>query len=233
MKMNRRSVLGSLCSVLLLMLLAGCSTTIEAQQQRFNSNTDNMELLATKKPMQKMDVMAKLASFKAEQAKIVAGTGDQKKALLALNRRMESYMKKLNPKPIKPVGSKLTGKPVGTPGATPGTAPGKAGIIRPGSAKPGMPAAPGKLGTVPGKPMGAPGKLGVAPGKPMAAPPGKLGAKPMAPASAPARPMAAPGKLGAAPAKPMAPAKRMAPAGKLGAKPAPRKLGAPSSAPTR
>ena len=249
MKFNVRYLLAALLSLGLLVALTGCSTTVEAQQQRFASNADSMELLATQQPMRKADILKKLADYKAEQTKIMAGAGDQKKELSALNRRVEKYLDALDPsrKAPKTTGTKLgtsTGTQVAPPGskvapAAPGAKPmGASGIIKPGSAKPvGTP-----MGAPGAKPMGAPGKLGVAPGaKPMGATPGKLGTAP-----------AAPGKLGAPKAMPagkmaMPPPAKMpppppglkplgkpaaAPAGKLGAPTAPKKaLGTPSSQP--
>ena len=235
MKINLSRLSAGLCSLCLLFTLAACGTTVEAQQQRFNSNADSMELLATKQPTRKADILKKLGEYKGEQTKIVAGSGDQKKQMLTLNRRMEKYLDQLDPTRVKKAvtGSKLA-KPtprVTPPGAKPvpaGARPiGNTNIIKPGSAKPGIapvgapgvrPGVTNRIGVAPT----APGKLGVRPpsGKMAMPPPAKMPPPPPG-----MRPMAKPaGKLGA----PAMPAK------KLGAPAMPaKKLGAPGSQTTR
>ncbi|MCB9536244.1 MAG: rhomboid family intramembrane serine protease [Myxococcales bacterium] len=210
------------CGALSLLLACG---SVEGQENQFKRNVDTIEALATKQPMRKADIMAKLAEFKAEKDKIMASSDDKKTALARLNSRMNDYVAKFDPSMAKKpaTGSKLgttaPGKRMGTtaPGAAPGMAkPGMAPGAAPGMAKPGMApgAAPGMANPGMAKPGMAPGaapgmaKPGMAPGAaPGMAQPG------MAPGAAPG--MAKPGMApGAAPgmAQP-----GMAPGGKLGA----------------
>ena len=210
----------------LVSISTGCSTTVEAQQSRFDRAIDSLEIVGTKQPMKKADITAKVSSFKAERDKIMAGTGDQKAEMARLASRVESYTSKLAPTMATGTttaapGTKLA-KPTMTPppgkGAAPGiaTAPGaipnkmgNSGTLKPTLGNPG--AVPGTLGATTSKlgaPGATPGKLG-APG----VMPGKLGA-----------PSAMPGKLGAPGAMP----------GKLGAPGAmPGKLGAPGAMPVK
>ena len=193
----RNGLLGLFC-LFVLTLTAGCSTTVEAQQNRFDRAIDNLEIVGTKQPMKKAGVTAKIVSFKAERDKIVAGAGDQKTQLARLSSRVESYTNKLSPTlgttTTGPVGSKLarptTTSPPGQPTgiARPGVVPGRIGA-------PGV--ATGKLGA-PGVATGRLGAPGMAPGK-LGAPgmvPGKLGAPGMVSGKLGAPGMAA-GTLGA------------------------------------
>ncbi len=191
MRMDLRAVIGGVL-LALVMLLAGCGTTIEAQQNRFAKNSDTMEALAAKKPMMKTAVMDKLVGFKAERDKIVAAGGEKAPTELArLNSRMEEYVRKIDPSMApqkstassKKLNTTTTNTPPGSGTATPAAAPaGKLGggsntIPAPGTA---TPAPAGKLGgtPAPGTPTGtAPaGKLGGTPAPGTApAPSGKLG----------------------------------------------------------
>jgi hypothetical protein len=186
----------------------GCGS-VEGQENAFKKNVDAMEALATKQPMRKADIIKKLADFKAEKEKIMAGSGDKKTELARLNGRLKDYMTKLDPslaakKAATGAKAKLgTKAKLGAPGsqAKPKAAPGSQ--VKPMGAPPAV------------KPMGAPPAV-----KPMGAPPaGKLGG------TAPAGRLGgtAPAKLGGtAPAKlgGTAPAKlggtAPAPTGKLG-----------------
>lgn len=211
--------------MVMLMALAGCSTTVEAQQNRFKKNTDTIEVLAAKNPMMQRAVKEKLAGFQAEHDSIVAKGGETApKELARLNSRMEEYVKKMDPS-LAPQKASTTGKKLGT------TPTGAAPSGKLGGAKPGAPgAAPtGKLGGAkPGAPGAAPaGKLGGGTAAPGAIPGGKLGGGTAAPAGKLGGGTAAPaGKLGGGTA---APAGKLgggaaAPAGKLGG-------GAPGTAP--
>lgn len=220
------------CGALSLLLACG---SVEGQENQFKRNVDTIEALATKQPMRKADIMAKLAEFKAEKDKIMASSDDKKTALARLNSRMNDYVAKFDPSMAK---KPATGSKLGTttpakrmPGTAPGAAPGmaKPGMApgaAPGMAKPGM--APGAApGMAPGmaKPGMAPGAApGMAPGmaKPGMAPGAAPGmAKPgMAPAAAPG------GKLGGTAPGGTAPGGKLggaapgtAPAGKLGGSP--------------
>ena len=61
--------------MVMLMALAGCSTTVEAQQNRFKKNKDTIEVLAAKNPMMQRAVKEKLAGFQTEHDSIVAKGG--------------------------------------------------------------------------------------------------------------------------------------------------------------
>ncbi|MCB9526557.1 MAG: hypothetical protein H6702_24715 [Myxococcales bacterium] len=185
----------------LLSLVLACGTTAEKQEQRYKRNMDTIEALLAKHPMMRSAVAGKLEGFKAEHDKISGDEEAKKNALLALNRRMEEYVKKLDPSLAPKTTTSQAGAKVTAP-ATAAMAP-KSALGAP--AQPlGQPVAP-----VSGK-LGGPAPIG-APPAPMGGTPAPMGGTPMAPA----------GKLGGpapvAPAKLGAPAPGTAPvSGKLG-----------------
>ena len=204
--------LKTLCLMALMMFgLMACSTTLEAQQNRFKKNTDTIQAVAAKKPVMAPAITAKLASFGTEKDTIVkAGGEDAKTKLARLNSRMEAYALKLDPSLAPASTGKTKKKAVKGKAKTPASkAPATKSKLAPKSA---APATTGKLGVAPKSAAPATaGKLGAAP-----ATTGKLGAAP-----------ATTGKLGA-PAS-AAPATT----GKLGGAPSTGKLGGAASQPVR
>ena len=170
----------------LLSLLLACGTTVEKQEQRYKRNLDTIEALLAKHPMMRSAVAGKLAGFKTEHDKITGDDETRKNALVRLNRRMEEYVKKLDPSlaPKKATSSRAGSKlNRGKPGMAP-----KSALGRPGVAP-----TSGKLGGTPmgGTPTG--GKLGGT-----AAPTGgKLGGTAAPTGGRLGGGAAAPGKLGA------------------------------------
>lgn len=203
------SGLKSLCLTVLMVLgLVACGTTLEKQQNRYKKNTDTIEAVVAKKPAMATAIKAKLASFNAEKDTIIkAGGEDAKTKLARLNSRMEAYAVKLDPS-LAPA-SKGKKAAAASKGKAPASkAPATTSKLAPKSAASAAPATTGKLGAPASTAPATTGKLGAAP-----ATTGKLGA-PTAPVTT--------GKLGA----PKAPATT----GKLGAPKAPAttgKLGAP------
>lgn len=144
-------------------LLAACSTTPEAQQQRYKKNIDQLELKANKLPQAKADIQKKVAEFNADFEK----AGADIEALRGLNSRVEKYIEevdKMTMPPAKSVpGSKIGTTSTTTTGVPPtGMAPagGKLGGtgMPAGTMPTGMPAQPGgKLGGAPmTPPVGTP-----------------------------------------------------------------------------
>ena len=203
--------LKTLCLMALMMFgLMACSTTLEAQQNRFKKNTDTIQAVAAKKPVMATAITAKLASFGTEKDTIIkAGGEDAKTKLARLNSRMEAYAVKLDPSLAPASKGKKAVK--GKAKAPASKAPATKSKLAPKSA---APATTGKLGAPASAASAAPataGKLGAAP-----ATTGKLGAAP-----------ATTGKLGA-PAS-AAPATT----GKLGGAPSTGKLGGAASQPVK
>lgn len=173
--MRRANALATfLVTLLLAVAVAACGPpTMESQVARYKTTIDKLDSLATKQPTLKQGIDAKKAEFAAEMAAASAKTGEEAvTAMVALNRRMDSYYTSLAPPPAPTntqPGSKLNG--TGTPG-------------QPAAGAAAVPAPGGKLGGA-APASGAPGgKLGGA----APAPGGKLGGAAPAPGGQPAQP---------------------------------------------
>ncbi len=184
---------------LVALTLSGCKSSVEGQTNRYNRIKDSLSAFATKNPVMKADIQAKLAEFDRDfQAASAKGGEDAISAIAQVCSRMEAYEREINPEKkaaaaagkTPPPGSKLN-QPVPSGQVAPAPA-GQVAPVPAAQPTPTQPATGGKLGgAVAPAPTAAP--VAPAPTAPAAAPQGGSGfggAAPAAPAPAAPAPVA-------------------------------------------